>query len=254
MLRATWTAGSLRFWVGLGIALAILPLMLSAAIGYAILDRGVIAALKDVAARQRNQIDPNQDLRIVLWEATAPIELYLDDGDPAEVAKYRARREQIEAGFARVHRALEAEPEAKPLTERARDDWIAADRIATEISAVRWIPGDPKGIGLGKRFDALIAAAVDRLRAANDDIALALERDHSAALLAYERSQWVAGIAAAVSLLLMAGGIIIIGRFMLASIDRWSTAPSASRPAIEITGSRVACPRNCTRSPKSSIG
>ena len=220
MLRATWTAGSLRFWVGLGIALAILPLMLSAAIGFVTLDRGVIAAFKDVAARQREQIDPNQDLRIALWEATGPVELYLDDGDPAELAKYRAARERIEAGFARLHRALETEPEAKTLAERARDDWSAADRLANEIISARRAPGDPSGIALAKRFDALIAGAVDKLHAANDDIVLELDRDHSAALLAYERAEWVAGIAAAVSLLLMAGGIFIIGRFMLASIDR----------------------------------
>src|SRR5215207_4005701 len=135
MLRATGTARSLRFWVGLGIALATLPLILSAVIGYAILARGVIAAFKDVASRQRTQVDPNQDLRIALWEAAASIEMYLNDGDPAEIAKYRSRREQIEAWFARLHRALESDPEAKTLTERAREDWTAADRIANEISS-----------------------------------------------------------------------------------------------------------------------
>ena len=133
-----------------------LPLLLSAAIGYVLLDRGVIAEFKDVATRQRDQIDPNQDLRIVLWEATAPIELYLDDGDPAEVAEYRARRERIEAGFARLHRALETEPEAKALAERARDNWGEADGIATEIISVHWTPGDSSALALVKRFDALI--------------------------------------------------------------------------------------------------
>lgn len=220
MLHATWTAGSLRFWVGLGIALAILPLLLSAGIGIFLLDRGVIAAFDDVAARQRDQISPNQDLRVLLWEAAAPVELYLDDGDPAEVAKYRDIRERVEAAFARLHRALETAPEAKTLVERAREDWSAADRVANEIIAVRRTPGDAHGGALAKRFDALVAAAADRLRAANDDIAIELGRDHAAAALAYERSKWVAGIAAGVSLLSMVAGILVIGRFMLASVDR----------------------------------
>ena len=220
MLLATLTARSLRFWVGLGIALAVLPLILSAIIGYALINRGVIAPFADVAARQLDQIDPNQDLRILLWEATAPVELYLDDGDPLQAAKYRALRARIEAELARLHRALETEPEAKALSERARDDWIAADRLANEIISARFAPGNPSGDSLGKRFEVLIAAATDKLRAANDDIERALQRDHAVALLAYERSEWIAGIAAAVSLLLMAGGILTIGRIMLHSVDR----------------------------------
>ena len=220
MLHATWTAGSLRFWVGLGIALAILPLLLSAALGIYLLDRGVIAAFDDVASRQRDQIGPNQNLRVLLWEAAAPIELYLDDGDPAEAAKYRDIRERVEAGFARLHRGLGTAPEAKTLAERARVDWSAADRVANEVIAVRWTPGDAHGLALARRFDALVASAADRLRAANDDIAIEVGRDHAAAALAYERSKWVAGIAAGVSLLSMVAGILVIGRFMLASVDR----------------------------------
>jgi hypothetical protein len=59
MLRATWTAGSLRLWVFGGMALTALPLLISAVVGYAILSRGVVADFQDVAAR----LDPNAVIR-----------------------------------------------------------------------------------------------------------------------------------------------------------------------------------------------
>jgi diguanylate cyclase (GGDEF)-like protein len=220
MLRATWTAGSLRLWVFVGMALTAVPLLISAVVGYAILSRGVIADFQDVAARQRDQIIPVQQLRLGLWEATDPILLYLDDGDPAHAKAYRALRETTESGFAGVHRSLESEPEARAIIERAQADWMEADHLAAQILSRHWTPGDVNGDDLAKRFDSAIAAAVDRLGAVSHDLSIDLDRDHRDAQLSYERSRWVTGIAAGVSLVLMILGVVIIGRYLLSSVDR----------------------------------
>ena len=220
MLRATWKAGSLRIWVATGMVLAIFPLALSAVVGYVILDRGVIAAFQDVAARQRDQINPTQRLQLMLWEAAVPLNLYLDAGDPQELGAFRAARQRIEAGFARLHEGLTSKPDEQQLVERASADWNEADRVATEVISVRRSPGDPHGIELAQRFAGLVAAATDKLGAVYDALDVDLKRDHDIAIVAYERSEWIAGIAAAVSVLLMIAGIFIIGRFMLASVDR----------------------------------
>jgi diguanylate cyclase (GGDEF)-like protein len=145
--------------------------------------------------------------------------LYLDDGDPAHAKAYRALRETTESGFSRVHKALEKEGEARALVERARADWTEADHIAAEIFSRHWMPGDASGDDLATRFDSSIAAAVDRLGALSHDLSIDLDRDHLDAQLSYERSRWITGIAAVASLLLMAVGVLIIGRYLLNSVD-----------------------------------
>jgi diguanylate cyclase (GGDEF)-like protein len=220
MLRATWAAGSLRLWVFIGMALTAVPFMVSAILGYVVLHRGLLADFQDVAVRQRDQITPTQRLQLELWEANDPIDLYLDDSDPAEAAEYRVLREKIEASFAHVHAAMQAEPEARILVERARADWTEADKVAAKVLSRRWPPSDADGVTLAKQFNTAIAAAQDRLGAVYDDLMIDLDRDHADATLSYERSQWIAGIAVATSLLLMAAGVFVIGRFLLNSVDR----------------------------------
>ncbi|HEY4101846.1 MAG TPA: hypothetical protein VGM20_13310, partial [Gemmatimonadales bacterium] len=73
MLHAIWKGGSLRSWISIGMAVAIFPLGASAIGGYLVLDRGVVASFQDVVARQRNQLDPTQRLRLLLADATEPL-------------------------------------------------------------------------------------------------------------------------------------------------------------------------------------
>jgi diguanylate cyclase (GGDEF)-like protein len=220
MLRATWTAGSLRMWVFLGMALAVLPLLVSAILGYHLIYRGVMADFVDVAQRQRDQIVPAHRLQLDLADASGPLELYLDDSTPDELAAYRAARERIEAGFAGLQHALAREPDARALIERARTDWSRADEVAQDILSRRWPPGAANGLDLARRFDTTIAAATDRLAAATDDLQRDLASDHADAERAYERTEWIAGIAAGLSLLSMVAGVLTIGRLLRVSVDR----------------------------------
>lgn len=82
MLHTIWKGASLRSWVALGMAIAVLPLAASAVGGYVMLNRGVIASFQDVAARQRDQIDPTQRLRLLIWDAVPPLDEFVDEGDP----------------------------------------------------------------------------------------------------------------------------------------------------------------------------
>jgi diguanylate cyclase (GGDEF)-like protein len=220
MLRATWTAGSLRMWVFLGMALAVLPLLLSALLGYHLIYRGVMADFVDVAQRQRDQIAPSHRLQLDLAGAIGPIELYLDDSAPDERAAYRASRERIDAGFAALQHALAGAPEAHALAERARDDWSRADEVAQDVLSRRWPPGAANGLDLARRFETSVAAATDRLSAATDDLERDLASDHADAERAYERTEWIAGIAAGISLLAMVAGVLTIGRLLRVSVDR----------------------------------
>ena len=62
MLYTMWKGASLRAWVALGMTMAIVPLAASAVTGYMTLKGGVVAALQDIAMRQREEMDPTQRL------------------------------------------------------------------------------------------------------------------------------------------------------------------------------------------------
>jgi diguanylate cyclase (GGDEF)-like protein len=220
MPRTTWTSRSLRFWVGLGMALAVLPLCLSAVGGYILLRHGVIAGFQDVASRQRYQIEPTQRLRLLLWEALVPVDDFVDEGEPQQPQAYRALRERIETAFAELDRGLRAEAEPLDLVHRAHEDWNAADALATEVLSARRAPGDEKIAAIMDRFHGQVESAVDRLGSVNDDLGTDLRADHDAALLSVERSEWLLGIAAFVSGLLILLGVFTIGRMMAVSVDR----------------------------------
>ena len=173
-----------------------------------------------MAARQRFQLVPALRLRSALLDAVEPVDAYLDDNDPKQPAAYRALRVQIESGFADLHGHLDRDPEPRALVERARDEWTEADRAATEILSVRRTPGDARGDALMERFHGLVGSAVDRLGALSADIEHDVTQDHDDALLFYERSEWITGIAAGLSVLAMIAAVVIIGRIVSTSVDR----------------------------------
>jgi diguanylate cyclase (GGDEF)-like protein len=220
VLHTTWKGGSLRFWVFVSMALAIVPLLISAVAGFVLLKHGAVSDFRDVAARYRDQIAPSHRLQLHLWEATDPIDLYLDDRDAADANAYRTLRQTIEGEFAQVRNAVSHEPEALGLVERARADWTEADRIAAQILARRWTPGAADGVDLARQFDTNLAAAVDRLAAVTDDLKRDLDADHLDADRSYERAEWLAAIAAAITLMSMIGGVALIGRLLRTSVDR----------------------------------
>ncbi len=220
MLHINWRTRSLRFWLVLGLILAVGPLAVSAVLGHVLLDRMVIASFADVAARQRFQLAPAYRLRGALLDAVDPVDEFVDGADPTRPPAYRVLRERIEGGFSDLHRQLSQDPEPRTLVERARDEWEAADRVATELISVRRPSGDPQGEELMQRFHGLTGSAVDTLGAVGSVLEADLDRDHDEALLFSERSEWLAGIAAGVSLLAMIVAVTIIGRIVSSSVGR----------------------------------
>ncbi len=211
---------SLRFWIGLCMMLALVPLATSAVGGYFLLNHGVNAAFRDVAFRQGAQIIPAQQLHLLMMNTLAPVDEYVDGGDMNQRLAYRVLRGRIETGFDRLGKALRSEPAAKELLDRAREDWTAADHNATELISVSLKAGDPHARESMQRFHGEVAAATDKLGAVYEHLAGDIKQDHATALLFYERSIWLAGIAAVISLLTAIGGVVLIGRVMAASVDR----------------------------------
>jgi diguanylate cyclase (GGDEF)-like protein len=236
-LDALMKSRSLRFWIATSMAVAFLPPATAAVGGFSLLSHGVIAAFKDVAHRQAAQIIPGQRLRLLILDTLEPVDEYADGGDATRPAAYRALREQIESEFAGLERELRLEPDARAQVERAREEWTIADRLATGLISTAAKPGDATTVELVERFHGEIDAAGDKLSAAFHQVAADVDADHDEALLFYERSMWLAGIAAGLSILMAGGGVLLIGRIISGSVDR--LVEGASRFAEGDRGHRI---------------
>src|SRR5712675_1083035 len=220
MIQAMWSGKSLRSWISIAMAIAVLPLAVSAVAGYLIISRGVLASFQDVAMRQTTQVDPTQRLRLLLWESMLPVDDFVDEGDPRQPQAYRAIRQQIEAAFAGLHDQVHTEPELRTLVERALDDWSAADRLASEAISVRRDPGNRRAEELMDGYHGLVASTVDKLGVVYNGIESDVRADHEKATASFKGSEWMVGVAAVVSLIAILIGVITIGRITAGSVDR----------------------------------
>ena len=220
MLSASRSRLSLRVSLLISMSLAVLPLLLSAFLGYHLLNRTVIADYQDVAGRQRNQINPAQDLQLTMLQAEIPLEEYLATGRPEDLRAYRSMLQEIDRGFVQLSAQLRNDADLANLLSRAHEDWRAVENTVTDILALRESE-DAKHLNEAiSRFDSLQASATARLGTLCQLIESDLERDYQDASLGYERSKWIAGIAGSISLLIMVAGATMFSRTILTSIDK----------------------------------
>jgi diguanylate cyclase (GGDEF)-like protein len=219
MSHSYWKTRSLRFWIGIGMLAAIVPLAASAAASYWLLNHGVIDAFHDVSMRERSQVAALQELRVTILDTLAPVDEFLEDADPAHAAAYRRHRTLIETEFAALQKSFAGEADAA-LLARALEDWTVADRHATELLSMGRSRGDAQLVETMARFHGAVQGASDRLGALYAVVAEAIEEDHRSAMLYRERVVWISGVAALLSALSVAAGVVLIGRVMASSVDR----------------------------------
>ncbi|WP_052715658.1 diguanylate cyclase [Devosia chinhatensis] len=213
-------ARSLRFWVALGMIVALTPLTLSAILGQLVLNRGVIEAFHDVAERQRREFGPLQDLRILVWDTLIPIDEYINEGGAQRPLYYRELRSRIETGFADVRAQFSDDPEALQHLDSAFQSWQVADTHATELASELLIPDDPAAERQARLFHSYIQSASDRLGQAYDSIAIKIESAHDDAVAWSNSAGLLFGGAMASSFIAMVAGVAIVGLIMSRSVDR----------------------------------
>jgi len=155
---------------------------------------------------------------LALRESTTPIHRFVDDGNPAHISLYRSLRQTAELGFADIREALQADHETLALIDRARDGWTAAARIGTVVMSTSGRSGATHD--QMDAYEAQVSAAVDTLSAAVERIHERVDSDFADAQHTFTQTEWLAGIAAGVSLLLVISSVLIIGRMILTNVDR----------------------------------
>ncbi|MFV0297904.1 MAG: diguanylate cyclase [Hyphomicrobiaceae bacterium] len=211
---------SLRFWVGAGTALAVAPLVLSMAIGFAVLHYGVISPIHDVAYRNRVELLPATKLQSLVWDTIVPIDEYIVEAKIVHPEIYRSLRANIETSFVKLIVDLADNPVSQDLVKRAQSQWTEADKVASQIITNTTVTHDGDTLSKLRKFHGLIAGVVDRLDAAVSRLGADVEQDHTFAMRAYERAMWIAAIAAIVCLFAVVISMAVIGRVISASVDR----------------------------------
>lgn len=211
---------SLRFWVALGMIMALAPLTLSAILGQFVLNRGVVEAFHQVAERQRTELGPLQGLRILVWDTLIPIDEHVNDGGAQRPLLYRELRGRIESGFVSVRVQFADDPDALLHLDNASESWAAADALATELASDDLVPDDPQAERQLRLFHAHIAVTSDRLGYAYAAIAGKIDAAHDEAVRLGEQAGLILGLALALSLLAMVGGVGLVGLIMSRSVDR----------------------------------
>jgi len=211
---------SLRFWIAAGMLLALAPVVTAAVTGFVVLNHGAIASFQDVADRQTTEIVPAQHIGLMLWDTAVRVDEFVESGNPTHQAGFRAGRTEVETEFAILLASLSGEPVARALVSGAYEDWKAAEALGNELISVPRPAGSPDAVELMERFDGAIHSASDSVYAAIEHLQDDIEKDRLAADLSYERSLWLAGIGAGVCLLTIVAGVVLIGRVMVASVDR----------------------------------
>ncbi len=213
-------ARSLRFWVALGMIVSLAPLTVSAIFGQLVLNRGVIEAFHDVTERQRNELRPLQNLRILVWDTLVPVDEYINEGGSQRPMLYRELRTRIETAFAGVRVKFADDPEARQHLDSAFASWQTADTKATELASEFQVPDDRVAEDQLKLFHGHIAATSDRLGQAYDTIVATVDADYDAAADWAERAAMIFGAALVLSVFAMVGGVGIVGLIMSRSVDR----------------------------------
>lgn len=218
MIKASWSFLSLRASLTAVLLMTALPLLVSALLSYHLFRNHVIADYQDVLERLRNQSVPTQNLQLAMLQIEIPLEEYLLTAAPGKLRDFRYLRQEIESTFAQVINRFDNE-EALSLLKGARGDWNAINAEVTEMMAANETANRDALSASLSRFDSLQATAHDKLESAYALIEEKIEADYRDATIWFERSVWIAGISAGLSILVMVVGIYIFGRIILRSAD-----------------------------------
>ena len=220
MLETSRSSMSLRTSLLISMLLTLLPLLLSAVLGYYVLNHTVIADYRDIASRHRMQIDPLRRLQVAMLQAEHPFVEYLATGKQENLRLYRTMIGEVEADFVQLSKQLQTDDTLSKLLASTQEDWRGLEQSVTDILAFKDSGNSVRQTEAMSRFDSFQAAATNKLGTMHTLIETELAKDYQDAAFGYERSKWVAGIAGAVSLMLMAGGILMFTRNIMSSIDR----------------------------------
>ncbi|MCE8421375.1 hypothetical protein LZ190_22455, partial [Rhodovulum sulfidophilum] len=114
---------SLRGWMALALVLAVLPLLTSAVVGYAVYHRTIVSPFRDVLTVQHATLVSLERIHDDYWQVAEAVNGYLLSGEAERAARYAAVAAEVEAQFERLAEAVADDPALVALIGVARAEW-----------------------------------------------------------------------------------------------------------------------------------
>lgn len=217
---------SLRSWIALAMVCALLPLLASASIGYAVYHQTIVQPFRDVLTRQHDLLLALERIQGDYWTISEALNAYVLTGDAAQRGAFDAAAARVEAQFARLEAAALAQGEGQGdgqgggQVDAARQEW---QRVFAEAGTVFARPrGEVAGVADLEQVLAVereLPAAARQLEAVLDRMRADSEASHAGALLAFRRMELGALGALLLSLGMMGFGAFIVNRAIVLSAD-----------------------------------
>ncbi|SNS86235.1 diguanylate cyclase (GGDEF) domain-containing protein [[Luteovulum] sphaeroides subsp. megalophilum] len=213
---------SLRGWMALALVLAVLPLLTSAVVGYAVYHRTIVSPFRDVLTVQHATLVSLERIHDDYWQVAEAVNGYLLSGDAERAARYAAVAAEVEAQFERLAEAVAGDPALVELIGVARAEWAALARDAEAVLARprEGLAGAVPDIDRVAALERELPVAAQRLEQIVERLRSESEAHHAAALVALRRLEIGAAAALILSVLMMGLGAWVVNRAIVLGTDR----------------------------------
>ncbi|EKX58649.1 hypothetical protein D516_4287 [Rhodobacter sp. AKP1] len=213
---------SLRGWMALAMVLAVLPLLTSAVVGYAVYHRTIVGPFRDVLTVQHATLVSLERIHDDYWQVAEAVNGYLLSGEAERAARYAAVAAEVEAQFERLSDAVAADPALVALIGVARAEWAALARDAETVLARprEGLAGVVPDIDRVEALERELPVAAQGLEDIVERLRSESEAHHAAALVALRRLEIGAAAALVLSVLMMGLGAWVVNRAIVLGTDR----------------------------------
>ncbi|AZB57282.1 diguanylate cyclase [Cereibacter sphaeroides] len=213
---------SLRGWMALALVLAVLPLLTSAVVGYAVYHRTIVSPFRDVLTVQHATLVSLERIHDDYWQVAEAVNGYLLSGDTERAVRYAAVAAEVEAQFERLAEAVADDPALVALIGVARAEWAALARDAETVLARprEGLAGAVPDIDRVAALERELPVAAQRLEQIVERLRSESEAHHAAALVALRRLEIGAAAALVLSVLMMGLGAWVVNRAIVLGTDR----------------------------------
>ncbi|MFQ6755320.1 diguanylate cyclase [Cereibacter sphaeroides] len=213
---------SLRGWMALAMVLAVLPLLTSAVVGYAVYHRTIVSPFRDVLTVQHATLVSLERIHDDYWQVAEAVNGYLLSGEAERAARYAAVAAEVEAQFARLAEAVADDPALVELIGVARAEWTVLARDAETVLARprEGLAGVVPDIDRVEALERELPVAAQGLEDIVERLRSESEAHHAAALVALRRLEIGAAAALILSVLMMGLGAWVVNRAIVLGTDR----------------------------------
>ncbi|MGZ9809654.1 diguanylate cyclase [Pseudoroseicyclus sp. H15] len=214
-LKTWFRTLSLRTWLIIGMAVALLPLFVMAAFTYGTYHDRIAEPFRDVITAQHRVLVNLERIQGKLWQMSVAVNDFALTGDEGYRADFLEAERDIVRHLPALRAAAEAHPGYLPTLEGIEAEWGRLTEIAGGLRPGTASSADPDLQG----FETLIVDVALRMEDVAEAIRSENEASHADALAAMEQLERFALAAAALTLIFTLAAIQIIDRALINSTD-----------------------------------